>query len=111
VDRNVAEGLTPTVQWHELDDAVAGGAAVLDVRSPGEHRRGAIPGAVLVPLDELRDRLDEVPRDVPLVVCCAVGVRGHTAVQLLRQHGFADVRNLDGGYATWVMGTRPHVHG
>ena len=109
VDLNLEERLTPTIQWHELAAAMSAGAALVDVRSPAEHRRGAIPGAILVPLDELRDRLDEVPAG-PVIVHCAVGVRGHTAARILRQRGWTDVRNLDGGYATWVMGTRPHVH-
>lgn len=99
VAENVRTGTTPTVQWHELDDALRAGAALIDVRSVEEHANGAIPGAVNVPLDELRDRLGELP-DGPLVVHCQVGLRGHIATRLLRQHG-RDVRNLDGGYRTW----------
>lgn len=102
---NLRRGTTRSIQWHELDGAVAAGATVVDVRNPGEHARGAIPGSVLVPLDELRDRLDELPQG-PLVVHCAVGVRGHTAARILTQHG-RDVRNLDGGYATWSAGAGP----
>ncbi len=100
---NTASGLSPSIQWHELADAMAEGATLLDVRSTGEHRRGSIPGSLLVPIDELRDRLDEVPRG-PVIVHCAVGVRGHSAVRLLKQHGWDDVSNLDGGYTTWVAG-------
>lgn len=99
VAENVRTGTTPTVQWHELDDALREGASLIDVRSVEEHANGAIPGAVNVPLDELRDRLGELP-DGPLVVHCQVGLRGHIATRLLRQHG-RDVRNLDGGYRTW----------
>ena len=100
---NARSGLTPTIQWHELEAAMAEGAALVDVRSAGEHRRGSIPGSILVPVDELRDRLDEVPRG-PVVVHCAVGVRAHTATRILRQLGWIDVRNLDGGYTTWAAG-------
>ncbi|WP_149084267.1 MULTISPECIES: FAD-dependent oxidoreductase [Microbacterium] len=99
VAENTRSGTTPTVQWHELDDAVQAGAALIDVRSPAEYADGAIPGARNIPLDELRDRLDDLP-DGPLVVHCQVGLRGHIATRLLRQHGRA-VRNLDGGYRTW----------
>ncbi|MGO0575966.1 FAD-dependent oxidoreductase [Ornithinimicrobium panacihumi] len=102
VDDNLRRGTSRSIQWHELAEAVAEGATVVDVRSPGEHARGAIPGSVLLPLDELRDRLAELPEG-PLVVHCAVGVRGHTAARILAQHG-RDVRNLDGGYATWSAG-------
>ena len=103
VAENTRTGTTPTVQWHELDDVIAEGATLVDVRSAAEHAAGAIPGAVNVSLDELRERLDELP-DGPLVVHCQVGLRGHIATRLLRQLG-RDVRNLDGGYRTWTAGT------
>lgn len=103
VAENTRSGTTPTLQWHELDDALQAGAALIDVRSAAEHANGAIPGARNIPLDDLRDRLDELP-DGPLVVHCQVGLRGHTATRLLRQHG-REVRNLDGGYRTWQDAT------
>lgn len=103
VDQNVVGGVTETVQWHELEDALADGAALVDVRSPGEFAAGAIPGAVNIPVDELRDRLGDVPEG-ELVVRCAVGVRGHIAARILAAHG-RRARNLDGGYRTWVAGT------
>ena len=102
VAENLHTGLSQSVQWHELDEAVAGGATVVDVRSVAEFEQGAIPGAVNIPVDELRCRLDELP-DGELVVHCAVGVRGHVAAQSLAGHGRA-ARNLDGGYPTWLAG-------
>lgn len=103
VDDNAATGLTASIQWHELDAALADGATLVDVRTPGEYRGGAIPGSVNIPLDQLRDRLGELP-DGPLIVHCKVGQRGHTAVRVLAQHG-RDAVNLDGGYLTWRAGT------
>lgn len=103
VDDNAATGLTTSIQWHELDAALAAGATLVDVRTPGEYRGGAIPGSVNIPLDQLRDRLGELPAG-PLVVHCKVGQRGHTAVRVLAQHG-RDAVNLDGGYLTWRAGT------
>ncbi|MEO5665583.1 MAG: FAD-dependent oxidoreductase [Nocardioides sp.] len=100
---NLASGHALNVQWHELDALVADGAVVIDVRAADEHARGAIPGAINVPVDELRDRLGEIP-DAPVVVHCQVGLRGHVAARLLEQHGFT-VSNLDGGFATWEAGT------
>ncbi|MCO5308272.1 MAG: FAD-dependent oxidoreductase [Austwickia sp.] len=97
---NMATGMAETIQWHELPAAVEAGAAVLDVRSPSEFADGAIPGAVNLPVDELRDRLAEVP-DGDLVVHCAVGLRGYIAAQILTQRG-RRVRNLDGGIRTWA---------
>lgn len=99
INQNTAQGLTDTIQWHELDEAMAAGATLVDVRTPGEVANGSIPGAVNIPLDELRDRLAEIG-DGPVIVTCQVGLRGHLATQILRQHGYA-VRNLDGGYRTW----------
>ncbi len=103
VAANVRSGVSPTIQWHELGEAMAEGATLVDVRSEGEHARGSIPDSILVPVDDLRDRLAEIPPG-PVVVHCAVGVRGHTAVRILLQHGWDDVRNLDGGYRTWAAG-------
>ncbi|MCU1636900.1 MAG: CoA-disulfide reductase, partial [Cryobacterium sp.] len=103
VAENLATGATRTIQWHELHAAQAAGAVLVDVRSAGEHAGGVIPGAVNVPLDELRVRALELPKG-DLIVHCQVGQRGHTAARLLTQLG-RDVRNLDGGYKTWAAGT------
>jgi NADPH-dependent 2,4-dienoyl-CoA reductase/sulfur reductase-like enzyme/rhodanese-related sulfurtransferase len=101
VGNNVFEGKTPTIQWHELPAAQAAGALVVDVRTKDENQTGSIPGATLIPVDELREHIDELAgKDV--IVHCAVGQRGHTATQILRSHGIS-VRNLDGGYTTWKM--------
>ena len=101
---NAATGLTDSIQWHEVDDAVAAGATVIDVRTAAEHAAGAIDGALNVPVDDLRAHLGRLPAG-ELIVHCQVGQRGHTAVRLLRQHG-RSARNLDGGYLTWSAGTR-----
>jgi NADPH-dependent 2,4-dienoyl-CoA reductase/sulfur reductase-like enzyme/rhodanese-related sulfurtransferase len=99
VGNNVFNGTTPTVQWHDLEAARAAGAQVIDVRSPAEHAAGHIAGTLNIPVDDLRERLSEVLLE-NVVVYCAVGQRGHIATQILKAHG-ANVRNLDGGYATW----------
>ncbi|WP_406250260.1 FAD-dependent oxidoreductase [Microbacterium sp. M] len=106
---NTRNGTTPTVQWHELEQARAAGASLIDVRSRDEHAAGSIPGAVNVPLDDLRERLAELPPG-ELVVHCQVGLRGHIATRLLTQRG-RSVRNLDGGYRTWLAGQRASGEG
>ncbi len=103
VASNLAQGTSVNLQWHELEAARAAGAVIVDVRSAGEFAAGSIPGAINLSLDDLRERLVELPR-VPLIVHCQVGQRGHTAARILTQHGF-DVQNLDGGYRTWLAGT------
>lgn len=102
IAENLTTGTARTVQWHELDGAREAGATLVDVRTGPEHERGAIPGAVNIPLDELRDRADELP-DGDLIVHCQVGLRGHNALRLLSGLG-RDAVNLDGGYATWAAG-------
>ncbi|HNJ79340.1 MAG TPA: rhodanese-like domain-containing protein, partial [Marmoricola sp.] len=104
IAENIRDGVTETVQWHQLADAVAAGATVIDVRTPAEFAKGAIPGAINVPLDDLRERYAELPEG-RLVVNCQVGLRGHTAARLLTQLG-REVANLDGGYLTWAAGTQ-----
>ena len=106
---NTLSGLTPTLQWHELDAAMGCGATVLDVRSAAEYERGHIPGSVNVSVDSLREHLDELPEG-PLVVVCQVGLRGHVASRLLLQRG-RQVSNLDGGYLTWSAVHGPGVSG
>jgi NADPH-dependent 2,4-dienoyl-CoA reductase/sulfur reductase-like enzyme/rhodanese-related sulfurtransferase len=104
VGNNVISGTTPTLQWHQLEAARAAGAQIVDVRSGGEHGFANIPGTLNIPVEELRDRLDEVQLE-DVVVYCQVGQRGHIATQILKAHG-AKVRNLDGGYLTWAAGVR-----
>ena len=103
VAENTASGLVPTVQWHEVDALAEAGATILDVRTATEFERGQIPGAINIPLDEMRDRASEIPAG-PVIVHCQVGQRGNTATRILTQAGHL-VTNLDGGYLTWVAGT------
>ena len=99
VAENVLSGLERTAQWHEVDEWRSRGVALLDVRSATEFEAGSLPGASNIPLDELRDRRDEIDPGAVLVFC-QVGQRGHVAAQLLARWGY-EVANLDGGYATW----------
>ncbi|MCE5326263.1 MAG: FAD-dependent oxidoreductase [Planctomycetaceae bacterium] len=73
---------------------------LLDVRTPEEVRSGTIARAVNIPLDDLRDRLSELPRDKEILAFCKVGLRGYLACRILKQHGLA-CRNLSGGYTTY----------
>ena len=77
---------------------------LLDVRMPAEVQAGTIGSAVNIPIDDLRKRLGELPRDKELLVFCAVGLRGYLACRILTQNGF-ECRNLTGGYKTYRMAT------
>lgn len=106
VAENVLSGRVSTVTWRDgiLRDEEA---VRLDVRTPDEFALGAIPGFRNLPLDSLREHLDELPRDRPVVVTCAVGLRGYLAARILVQRGFKEVYNLSGGYRTWHAATEP----
>jgi len=73
---------------------------LVDVRTVEEYEAGHIPGAVSVPLEELRDSLERVPRDGPVTVYCVVGYRSYHAYKILEYHGY-QVRNLSGGFTSW----------
>lgn len=66
-----------------------------------EYERGAVPGAINIPLDELRGKIDELPKDKDIYVYCQIGLRGYMATRILKQNGFEKVSNLSGGYALW----------
>lgn len=75
---------------------------ILDVRTPEEFAKGHWPAAINIPVDELRGRLGEIPRQRPVAVYCQVGQRGYLATRILMQAGY-DVANIGGGYATYKM--------
>ena len=100
VAENVFSGVSKVAQWHEIDEYREKGYELLDVRSEAECGRGIIPGAINIPVDEIRDRYSEL-KNKNLLVNCQVGLRGHTASMLLKELGFNPV-NLDGGYLTWI---------
>lgn len=106
VAENILTGKCRTLHWREVA-GLPEETVRIDVRTRAEYELGSIPGFVNIPLDELREHLDELPRNRPLVVTCAVGLRGYLASRILTQHGFDDVRNLSGGYRTWFAATAP----
>jgi NADPH-dependent 2,4-dienoyl-CoA reductase/sulfur reductase-like enzyme/rhodanese-related sulfurtransferase len=103
INDNRARG-EDSVQWHEVEQKLADGWVLVDVRTAFENRLASIPGSTLVELDNLRDHLDEL-RGKNVIVTCRVGQRAHTAASILRSEGIT-VANLDGGYLTWQLGTR-----
>jgi rhodanese-related sulfurtransferase len=104
VAQNVLHGDVRLAQWNEVATLDPLQSVVLDVRRPDERARGFIPGSLHIPLDELRARMDELPRDKEIVVSCQSGQRSYFASRILVQHGFR-VRNLTGSYRTWKTAT------
>ena len=104
---NSLRGDHPLADWKQMPlssgkPALPDSAMVLDVRDPDEFEEGHIPGAINLPLNELRTRHAELPRDRELWLYCRVGLRGYYAARLLTQLGF-QVKNLSGGYLTYAL--------
>lgn len=99
---NVLDGIMPIVTWRDIIENKLPEGALIDVRAIEEFQEGAIPNALHIPVDELRERLDEVPDDKPIYLYCGVGLRGYVALKILKQSGFENVYNLSGGYRTYA---------
>ena len=106
VAENILNKKSRIIQWRELAELPADRIRS-DVRTHDEYKLGTIPGFINIPVDELREHLDELPKEKPIVVTCAVGLRGYLAYRILVQNGFKHVRNLSGGYKTWSVATAP----
>lgn len=98
---NILSGKMTPLYWRELRDADLTKVVLIDVRTPDEYSLGHIEGSVNIPLDEMRDRLDEIPPHKPVYVYCGVGLRGYLASNILKANGSEDVRNLIGGVKTY----------
>jgi len=100
---NIRRGLVRVAHWNEIPSLQEQGATILDVRDEKEREQtGSIPGSLFVPLNDLREKLDELPKDKTMVVHCASGQRSYYASRILLQNGFEDVRNLSGSWKTYA---------
>jgi CoA-disulfide reductase len=100
---NILKGDCSVFHWHEIASLDMGKTLLVDVRTQMECGLGTIEGAVNIPVDELRERLAELPKDKALYIFCQVGLRGYVACRLLKQKGFKTVSNLSGGYKTYQL--------
>ncbi|MBF0217896.1 MAG: hypothetical protein HQL30_13020 [Candidatus Omnitrophica bacterium] len=94
---NHMSGISPLIHWGDLD----GKEFLLDVRTRMEFAKGSVSGAVNIPVDDIRENLSAIPKDRNIAVFCQVGIRGHAALRILKQHGY-NVKNLSGGYLTYI---------
>jgi rhodanese-related sulfurtransferase len=86
--------------WNEVDQ-LNPDDILLDVRTEKEYSEGKIANAINIPVDEIRERMNEIPRDKKIFIYCEAGLRGYLAHRILRQNDFKEVYNLSGGYKTW----------
>ncbi|MEN6463394.1 MAG: FAD-dependent oxidoreductase [Syntrophomonas sp.] len=94
---NIVNKDVEVVYWSEVADRVAKGAFLIDVRTPMETKQGMVDGAHNIPVDDIRDRIDEIPQDREILLYCLVGLRSYIANRILRQRGF-NTKNISGGY-------------
>ncbi len=95
---NILDERVEVVQWQQVPGLVKDGAFLIDARTPSEFEKlGSVTGAVNIPVDSIRGRLDEIPKDKPVCVYCQVGLRSYIANRILIQNGYK-VKNISGGY-------------
>ena len=101
VAENILKKRVNIIQWRDILSLNKTEVMIIDSRTKEEYDFGHIEGAINIPVDEIRSRLNEMPRDKKIIVYCAVGLRGYIASRILMQHGYTDVYNLSGGYRTY----------
>ena len=97
---NLMEGLSESIQWHEVKEAVANGKVVLDVRNPSEIKQGQFKDSIQIPLNDLRCRIHELDQNQEYIISCHSGLRSYVAERLLKQAGFK-AKNLDGAFSLY----------
>ncbi|MFA5293789.1 MAG: CoA-disulfide reductase [Phycisphaerae bacterium] len=94
---NILEGTADIEHFEKLEKS----SFIVDVRSDSEFSGGNVPGAIHIPVDQMRNRLNELPKDKTINLYCSVGIRSYIASRLLRQKGL-DAKSISGGYSTYV---------
>lgn len=101
VASNILKNDASIIHWHEISNLNTSSSMLIDVRTPLEFSMGTIEGAVNIPIDELRNRINEIPKDKEIIIFCQVGLRGYLACRILMQNGYNKTKNLSGGYKTY----------
>lgn len=107
VANNVIQNIMPIYSWREVAEIDFAESVLIDVRTAEEFAFGTIAGAINIPLDELRERLTEIPTNKNIYLFCAVGLRGYLALKIVKSRGYRSVKNLTGGYKTYSLATAP----
>ena len=106
VAENILEGMVNIVHWDEIRNLNLQDLVLLDVRTPVEVELGSIEGHINIEVDEIRQHLDEIPKNKKIIVFCGTGARSYIAARILMQNGFDEVYNLSGGYITYETATQ-----
>lgn len=100
VAENILQNRLKVISWNEVEK-MGTTDMLIDVRTDEEYKSGTIPNAINIPVDEIRNRLSEIPKDRNVVIFCQVGLRGYLAQRILLQNGYTQVKNVSGGYIIW----------
>lgn len=106
VAENIISDMVKIIHWDEIRNLDLNDTVLIDVRTAEENSLGTIEGSINIPVDEMRDRLDEIPIGKKLILFCGTGHRSYFATRILRQSGFDEVYNLSGGYITYEHATQ-----
>ena len=99
---NILSKRLHVIYWDEVA-GLSKDDLLVDVRAPHEYNAGTIPGAINIPVDDLRSRLQELPKDKNIYIFCQIGLRGYLAQRILLQNGYDRVKNISGGYNTYSV--------
>ncbi len=105
VAANIVKRDCQVIHWDEISQLDPAKSLLIDVRTPAEFHLGTIEGAINIPLDDLRSRMAEIPKNKEVILFCQVGLRGYLAYRILIQNGYQYIRNLSGGYKTYSITT------
>jgi CoA-disulfide reductase len=100
---NILSGDVKIIHWHDVDAIDRSKSMIVDVRSKLESELGSLPDSVNIPLEELRARMHEIPKDKDIYLFCQIGLKGYVAYRILMQNGYPSVWNLSGGYKTYEL--------
>ena len=100
VAENIIQKRLKVIPWSAVKD-ISSDDVLIDVRTALEFVEGNIPGSINIPVDELRNRLNEIDKQKNIFIYCQIGLRGYLAQRILTQNGFENVKNISGGYKLW----------
>jgi len=106
VAENIISGMVKIIHWQDIRNLDLKDVVLIDVRTDEEYALGTIEGSVNISVDDMRQRLEEIPKDKKIIVFCGTGLRSYFAARILMQNGYNDVLNLSGGYITYEYATQ-----
>jgi NADPH-dependent 2,4-dienoyl-CoA reductase/sulfur reductase-like enzyme/rhodanese-related sulfurtransferase len=101
---NSISGFSPTISpKNAIQNIKKDNVLLIDVRTPDEFKNGHVKSAINIPVDEIRNRMSEIPKDKPFYITCRVGYRGHLGVRILKENGYSNLKNITGGYLSLLL--------